>query len=122
MYFIREMDEVFSKYYNIKNFTVLGFLMLFYNISFSTCLMIIRRMGIPINLHIRKLPPGITPDVIYFIIKDNYYFNHMRFKFKRLAFLRTLNTYKGLRYNKNLPVRGQRTKTNAKTRKKFNIL
>ncbi|WP_367670591.1 30S ribosomal protein S13 [Sodalis-like secondary symbiont of Drepanosiphum platanoidis] len=28
-----------------------------------------------------------------------------------------LNTYRGLRHRRNLPVRGQRTKTNARTRK-----
>lgn len=31
-----------------------------------------------------------------------------------------LNTYRGIRHRKRLPVRGQRTKTNAKTCKKFN--
>lgn len=31
--------------------------------------------------------------------------------------LKELGTYRGLRHTKNLPVRGQRTKTNARTRK-----
>jgi small subunit ribosomal protein S13 len=31
--------------------------------------------------------------------------------------LMDLNTYRGLRHKRNLPVRGQRTKTNARTRK-----
>src|SRR5581483_9190264 len=31
--------------------------------------------------------------------------------------LMDINTYRGLRHRKNLPVRGQRTKTNARTRK-----
>ncbi len=34
--------------------------------------------------------------------------------------LMDLNTYRGIRHRKNLPVRGQRTKTNAKTCKKIN--
>ena len=32
--------------------------------------------------------------------------------------LMELNTYRGLRHRRNLPVRGQRTKTNARTRKR----
>lgn len=31
--------------------------------------------------------------------------------------LREINSYRGIRHKKNLPVRGQRTKTNARTRK-----
>ncbi len=31
--------------------------------------------------------------------------------------LREINCYRGIRHKKNLPVRGQRTKTNARTRK-----
>lgn len=31
--------------------------------------------------------------------------------------LRDINCYRGMRHKKNLPVRGQRTKTNARTRK-----
>jgi small subunit ribosomal protein S13 len=39
---------------------------------------------------------------------------------KRKKFLITLNTFKGLRHQLKKPVRGQRTKTNAKTAKKVN--
>lgn len=39
--------------------------------------------------------------------------------FKRnIDFLRGINCYRGFRHKKNLPVRGQRTHTNGKTRKK----
>ncbi len=34
-----------------------------------------------------------------------------------IARLREINSYRGLRHKKSLPVRGQRTKTNARTRK-----
>jgi small subunit ribosomal protein S13 len=37
---------------------------------------------------------------------------------KRIQHLQTIKTYKGIRHRKGLPVRGQRTHTNAKTRKK----
>jgi ribosomal protein S13 len=37
---------------------------------------------------------------------------------KRIQYLQMIKTYKGIRHRKGLPVRGQRTHTNAKTRKK----
>ncbi|HND45973.1 MAG TPA: 30S ribosomal protein S13 [Chitinophagales bacterium] len=37
---------------------------------------------------------------------------------KRIQHLQMIKTYKGIRHKKGLPVRGQRTHTNAKTRKK----
>jgi hypothetical protein len=37
---------------------------------------------------------------------------------KRVQHLQLIRTYKGIRHRKGLPVRGQRTHTNAKTRKK----
>ena len=40
---------------------------------------------------------------------------------KRKNFLIGLNTFKGLRHQLKKPVRGQRTKTNAKTARKINI-
>lgn len=36
-----------------------------------------------------------------------------------IDFIKTIRTYKGIRHLNNLPVRGQRTRTNAKIRKKF---
>ncbi|MBI4582791.1 MAG: 30S ribosomal protein S13 [Planctomycetes bacterium] len=37
--------------------------------------------------------------------------------FQNINRLKEINCYRGLRHRKNLPVRGQRTKTNARTRK-----
>lgn len=37
---------------------------------------------------------------------------------KRVQHLQSIKTYKGIRHRKGLPVRGQRTHTNARTRKK----
>ena len=36
---------------------------------------------------------------------------------QNISRLRTINCYRGIRHSKGLPVRGQRTKTNARTRK-----
>jgi len=41
---------------------------------------------------------------------------------KQIAFYKKLNNYKGIRHKQLKPVRGQRTKTNAKTRRKKNSI
>lgn len=40
-----------------------------------------------------------------------------RFESLNIKRLSEINSYRGMRHRRNLPVRGQRTKTNAKTRK-----
>lgn len=40
---------------------------------------------------------------------------------KNIKFLTQIRTYRGLRHAVKLPTRGQRTKTNAKTKKRFKI-
>lgn len=60
-----------------------------------------------------------------FFILD--YFTWLEARVKRIykqniRFLVELNTYKGLRHKDNLPVRGQRTRTNAKTKKKIRLV
>jgi small subunit ribosomal protein S13 len=40
---------------------------------------------------------------------------------KNIKFLNQIRTYRGIRHNLKLPSRGQRTKTNAKTKKRFKI-
>lgn len=45
--------------------------------------------------------------------------NHIRdIRNKNIAFFKKINCYRGIRHKIGLPVRGQRTKTNAKTSKK----
>ena len=43
-------------------------------------------------------------------------------KLLKIDFLKKIKTYKGIRFSYFLPIRGQRTKTNAKTRKKYHII
>lgn len=40
---------------------------------------------------------------------------------KNIQFLNQIRTYRGVRHHLKLPTRGQRTKTNAKTQKRFKI-
>lgn len=54
--------------------------------------------------------------------KSNEYDKNLKVQIrKNLKFLNTIRTYRGIRHNLKLPSRGQRTKTNAKTKKRFKI-
>jgi ribosomal protein S13 len=59
---------------------------------------------------------------IFKIIYSKFYFNYSYVKDKRFDLLKTLITFKMIRFYFSLPLRGQRTRTHAKTRKKYNII
>lgn len=52
-------------------------------------------------------------------IINNYTDKHIK---KIIKFFWEIKLYRGIRHMLKLPVRGQRTKTNSKTKKKFNYL
>ena len=60
-----------------------------------------------------------------FIVKSfkvNEYDKNLKLQIrKNVKFLNQIRTYRGIRHNLKLPTRGQRTKTNAKTKKRFKI-
>jgi small subunit ribosomal protein S13 len=60
-----------------------------------------------------------------FVVKNfkiNEYDKNLKLQIrKNIKFLNQIRTYKGVRHNLKLPVRGQRTKTNGKTKKRFKI-
>lgn len=60
--------------------------------------------------------------VIRKIIVLKFYFNRNLVKQKKFELLKTLVTFKSFRFYFSFPMRGQRTKTNAKTRKKRDVL
>jgi small subunit ribosomal protein S13 len=45
-----------------------------------------------------------------------------RFIFQNIKYLYDISSYKGIRHKDSLPVRGQRTRTNASTKKKYKIM
>lgn len=70
-----------------------------------------------------RYPFTFIPDSIVTIVYKKFkkLFNTIgRSKFvkRRIEHIQKIRTYKGIRHRKGLPVRGQRTHTNAKTRKK----
>lgn len=63
-------------------------------------------------------------NIKYYKEKLNYKFQELdllkkkKFDYKYIEFYKDRNSYKGTRHKRSLPVRGQRTHTNAKTNKK----
>jgi small subunit ribosomal protein S13 len=69
-----------------------------------------------LNLNTKKII--LTTKLLKDIKKNNSYNPLKTEEQNNIQFLSELNSYKGSRHNLNLPVRGQRSRTNAKTAKK----
>ena len=79
---------------------------------------IIERTGIPADLKAKDLTPDQINQITKMLQNDMLVEGDLR---RQLAAdirrLQQINCYRGVRHRRNLPVRGQRTKTNARTRK-----
>ena len=88
-----------------------------FGIGRSSARQICLKIGIPINKKIKDLDDGelekIRVEVTRFTIEGDLR-REVSMNVKRLM---DLGCYRGLRHRKGLPVRGQRTRTNARTRK-----
>ncbi|XBC37590.1 MAG: 30S ribosomal protein S13 [Buchnera aphidicola (Meitanaphis elongallis)] len=92
-------------------------LMSIYGIGKKRSKLICISSGVSENITIRSLTENqvelLRNEVSKFIVEGDLR-REVNLNIKRLV---DLNCYRGLRHRKNLPVRGQRTKTNARTRK-----
>ena len=62
---------------------------------------------------------------LLFLEVNFFYSYHLEIKYLKklkIDFFKKLMIYKGVRFLKFLPIRGQRTKSNAKTRRKYHIV
>ncbi len=89
-----------------------------YGIGRSTAQEIVQKTGISPDTRVRDLTEGEVSKLRK-VIDDEYLVEgelrrEVRGNIKRL---REIGSYRGLRHRRGLPVRGQRTKTNARTRK-----
>ena len=93
-----------------------------YGIGKKTSFLICKKLGFSINLKIKN----VTQDQLISIIKltdsSGLVLNSELKKLKSLSLkkLISIKSYKGLRRVKGLPIRGQRTHTNAKSARKIN--
>ena len=91
-----------------------------YGIGKSTSFDICKKLGYSANLKIRDLTEEQTLEILKLIEFLNLTTTNelKQLKSQNLKNLIEIKSYKGLRRNRGLPVRGQRTHTNAKSAKK----
>ena len=90
-----------------------------YGIGPTTAKRILERTNINPNMRARELSPQQLNDIIHAITDNKLAIEgdlrrELQSNLKRLQ---AINCYRGIRHRRGLPVRGQRTSTNARTRK-----
>lgn len=90
-----------------------------YGIGPSTAKKVLEQTGIDVNLRAKDLSPQQINDIIHAITDNKFLIEgdlrrELQSNLKRLQ---AINCYRGIRHRRGLPVRGQRTSTNARTRK-----
>ena len=90
-----------------------------YGIGPTTAKRILEQTNIDANLRAKELTPQQINDIIHAITGNKLLIEgdlrrELQSNLKRLQ---AINCYRGIRHRRGLPVRGQRTSTNARTRK-----
>ena len=90
-----------------------------YGIGPTTAKRILEQTNINPNLRAKELSPQQLNDIIHAITGNKHLIEgdlrrELQSNLKRLQ---AINCYRGIRHRRGLPVRGQRTSTNARTRK-----
>src|SRR6266496_4198792 len=90
-----------------------------YGIGFGTARRILEQTNIDPNIRAKNLTPQQLKQIIHghHKKKDKIEGRLGRDVQGNLKRLQAINSYRGIRHRKGLPVRGQRTSTNARTRK-----
>jgi small subunit ribosomal protein S13 len=90
-----------------------------YGIGFATARRILEQTNIDPNLRAKILTPQQLNEIIHAITNNKTKIEgDLRREIQgNLKRLQAINSYRGIRHRKGLPVRGQRTSTNARTRK-----
>ena len=80
--------------------------------------MILKEAGIDEKVRAKDLTESEVTSIANVIDRDYIVEGHLRRQVQQnIARLRDIGSYRGLRHRRGLPVRGQRTRTNARTRK-----
>jgi small subunit ribosomal protein S13 len=90
-----------------------------YGVGPSTAKRVLEQTNIDPNLRAKDLTPQQINDIIHMITNNNLPIEGdlRREVQSNLKRLQAINCYRGIRHRRGLPVRGQRTSTNARTRK-----
>ena len=90
-----------------------------FGVGFSTARRILEQTNIDPNIRAKDLTPQQLNEIIHAITNNKIKIEgDLRREVQgNLKRLQAVNCYRGIRHRKGLPVRGQRTRTNARTRK-----
>ncbi|MCR5164185.1 MAG: 30S ribosomal protein S13 [Thermoguttaceae bacterium] len=90
-----------------------------YGIGLKTALDLCRAVGVDPTIKAREMTEKQVAELAALLDSDDFVVEgHLRRTVaQNIARLKEIACYRGLRHRKGLPVRGQRTKTNARTRK-----
>lgn len=89
-----------------------------YGIGRHTSIVICRQLGIDLHKKAKELTEDEVARIANLLDKEYLIEGQLRRKIAQdIARLRDIQCYRGLRHRRGLPVRGQRTRTNARTRK-----
>lgn len=89
-----------------------------FGISLSTSKKILKATKIDGNIRVKNLTESQIESIRAFVDKNFKVENDLRVELSQnIKRLKEIDSYRGIRHIKNLPVRGQRTKTNARTKR-----
>jgi small subunit ribosomal protein S13 len=89
-----------------------------YGVGRATAINICRQLGIDLNKKAKELTEDEVARIANLLDKEFLIEGQLRRKVAQdIARLRDIQCYRGLRHRRGLPVRGQRTRTNARSRK-----
>lgn len=89
-----------------------------YGIGQATSINICRTLGLDLQMKARDLTEDDLTRIVNLLDQSYAIEGQLRRKVQQdIARLRDIGCYRGLRHRRGLPVHGQRTKTNARTRK-----
>ena len=89
-----------------------------YGVGRTSAIQICQALGIDVQKRAKELTDDDIARVANLLDKEFVIEGQLRRKVQQdIARLRDINCYRGIRHRRGLPVRGQRTRTNARTRK-----
>ncbi|MCA9092227.1 MAG: 30S ribosomal protein S13 [Planctomycetaceae bacterium] len=89
-----------------------------YGVGRATAIKICRELGLDIQMKAKEVHDDDVARIANLLDKEFVVEGPLRRKVQQdIARLRDIACYRGLRHRRGLPVRGQRTRTNARTRK-----
>lgn len=89
-----------------------------YGVGKKVALEVCRKAGVNPNAHARELHEDEVARMAVLLDKDYTCEGQLRRQItQNIARLKDIGSYRGVRHRRGLPVRGQRTRTNARTRK-----